>query len=335
MKQSIALKPIHKIINDMKLILKPQFFLLSICLFLVGCSSKINQTQQNKSISSASASPLIQHTVISDGHPMAVWQKKPINAKGVILFVHGRTWSGVPDFDLQVEGEDLSLMDGMVEQGYSTYAIDLRGYGETPRDSTEWNSPNKAVKDILNVLNWISENNNHKKIHLFGWSMGSTLSLLATQKKSADIASLTVFGYWQDLDVIIPEDADDLKLKKSINTAKNAASDFIVPGSISQKAIDTYVKMSLESDPIRADWRNVSQYNNIDPSLITTPTLILQGEFDPIGPTDKQAKLFTRLKTADKTWVVISGGDHAAFLEKPRPHFINSFTSFINRFNPQ
>jgi len=320
-------------LNNMKFILKSQIFLLFICLFLASCSSNLKQTSQNKSIPSVSSNPLIKHTVISEGHPMTVWQKKPVNAKGVILFVHGRTWSGVPDFDLQVEGEDLSLMDGMVEQGFSTYAIDLRGYGETPRDSTEWNSPNKAAKDILNVLNWISQNNNHKKIHLFGWSMGSTLSLLATQTNSADIASLTLFGYWQDLDVTIPEDASDLKLKKSINTAKNAASDFIVPGSISQKAVDTYVKMALESDPIRADWRNVSQYNNINPALITTPTLILQGEFDPIGPTDKQAKLFTRLKTADKSWVVISGGDHAAFLEKPRPHFIDSFTSFINRFN--
>ena len=307
--------------------------LLLILIALVGCKIETRNVESIEKAAVYDKSPLIKHTVLSDGHPMAVWQKKPINAKGVILFVHGRTWSGVPDFDLQVEDEDLSLMDGMVEQGYSTYAIDLRGYGETPRDNTEWNSPNKAAKDILNILNWISKNNNNKKIHLFGWSMGSTLSLLATQQNANDIASLTVFGYWQDLDVTIPNDANDIQLKKSINTAKNAASDFIVPGSISQKAIDTYVKISLESDPIRADWRNVSQYNSIDPSKIDTPVLILQGEFDPIGPTDRQAKLFTRLKTADKAWVVISGGDHAAFMEKPRKHFIHSLTQFINRFD--
>ena len=75
------------------------------------------------------------------------------------------------------------------------------------------------------------------------------------------------------------------------------------------------------------------EFNRIDPSLITKPTLILQGEFDPIGPTAIQAKLFTRLKTADKSWVVISGGDHAAFLETPRAYFISAFESFIKRFN--
>jgi predicted dienelactone hydrolase len=60
----------------------------------------------------------------------------------------------------------------------------------------------------------------------------------------------------------------------------------------------------------------------------------MQGEFDPIAPTTFQAKLFTRLKTADKSWMVVSGGDHAAFMETPRPYFINGFSDFIDRFNP-
>jgi alpha-beta hydrolase superfamily lysophospholipase len=308
--------------------------LLSILLLVgtIACKTESKNPEITAEISIQVKNNLVKHTVPSDGHPMAVWEKKADHAKGIILFVHGRTWSGVPDFDLQVAGEDLSLMDGMIAQGYSTYAIDLRGYGGTPRDSTEWASPDIAAKDILNVLHWISVENSHQKVHLFGWSMGSTLSLLATQKNAKDIASLTLFGYWQDLDFKIPEDPSDIQLEKSINTAKNAASDFIIPGSISQNAIDRYVAMALEHDPVRVDWRHQSEYNNIDPSLITTPVLILQGALDPIAPTENQSKLFTRLKTTDKSWVVISGGDHAAFLETPRKHFIHSFTAFINRF---
>ena len=60
----------------------------------------------------------------------------------------------------------------------------------------------------------------------------------------------------------------------------------------------------------------------------------MQGEFDPIAPTTLQAKLFSRLNTADKSWVVVSGGDHAAFMEAPRPYFILAFSDFIDRFNP-
>jgi len=313
----------------MKNLLRVLIVTISLSVITISCKTeKTTSILENKH-----QKELIKHTVASDGHPMAVWNKAVENPKGIILFVHGRTWSAVPDFDLQVEGEELSLMDGMVAEGYATYAIDLRGYGETARDSTEWSTPNVAAKDILNVLDWISKQHTGKKVHLFGWSMGSTLSLLATQKNSKNIASLTLFGFWKDMDSQFPEYKKSPVLRKTVNTAKNAASDFIVPGSISQKAIDTYVKMALESDPVRVDWKNVQEYNNLNPALITTPTLIIQGELDPIAPTEVQAKLFTRLKTADKSWVVISGGDHAAFLETPRKLFISTFEAFINRFN--
>ncbi len=275
---------------------------------------------------------LEKHEITSLGHPITVWKKSPQNPIGAILFVHGRTWSGLPDFDLQVEGEELSLMDGMVEQGFSTYAIDLRGYGDTPRDSSEWNTPMKAAQDILSVTSWIAQEE-RSKVHLFGWSMGSTLSLLATQLDPKDLLSLTLFGFWKDMDLEIPKDTAGYPLQKIVNTAKAAASDFIVPGSISDKAVETYVKMSLESDPIKVDWQNQSEYNALDPSLIEVPVLIMQGEFDPIGPTEIQAKLFTRLKTANKSWSVIAGGDHAAHLENSRDLFIEVLTNFITRFN--
>jgi alpha-beta hydrolase superfamily lysophospholipase len=329
--ETSSLKHLNNIF--MKNILNKTFLIVLIVITALACKTDNKNVETTKVAPILVENSLLKHTVISDKHPMAVWEKKANNSKGVILFVHGSTWSGVPNFDLQVEGEDLSLMDGMVEQGYSTYAVDLRGYGDTPRDSSQWATPNVASKDILNVLNWISVQNDNSKVHLFGWSMGSTLSLLATQQNANNIASLTVFGYWKDLDVKIPESRSDIELQKSINTAENAASDFITPGSISQGAIDTYVKMALESDPIRVDWKNENEYNAIDPSLITVPVLILQGEFDPVSPIANQAKLFTRLKTSDKSWIVISGGDHAAFMEAPRKHFIHSFTAFIDRFN--
>ena len=233
---------------------------------------------------------------------------------------------------MQVEGEDLSLMDGMVEQGYSTYAIDLRGYGDTPRDASEWNTPNKAAKDIQAALTWISEENNGQSVHLFGWSMGSTHSLLSTQMDDQLISTLTLFGFWMDIDQKASANVVNAEPIKAATTAEAAASDFIIPGSISQKAIDRYVEMALEADPVRVDYTDMSDYNIIDPALIEVPVLIIQGEKDPIAPTERQAKLFTRLKTADKSWSVIKGGDHAAFLESPRPQFIKVYSDFLERF---
>ena len=309
-----------------------------LCLLIVFCAScvvsidTVNHYSDEQTIT-VKTGP-VRHTVMSDDHPIALWEKSHQDAEGIILFVHGRTWSGLPDFDLQVDGEELSLMDGMLEEGYGSYAVDLRGYGETPRDSSQWLSPTKAANDLITVLAWISERHNQQPIHVFGWSYGSVISLLASQTDDNNIASLTLFGFWLDLDSDIPKDIDDKALERRINTAEAAASDFIVPGSISQRAVDGYVKAALAADPVRVDWRNEHEFLTINPSRVDIPVLLMQGEFDPIAPTDFQAKLFTRLKTPNKSWVVISGGDHAAFMETPRPYFIRAFSDFIGRFNP-
>ena len=65
----------------------------------------------------------IQHSVDADGHPIALWEKSVAQPKGHILLHHGRTWSSIPDFDLQVSGEDLSLLEGFNDMGYSVWAI--------------------------------------------------------------------------------------------------------------------------------------------------------------------------------------------------------------------
>jgi pimeloyl-ACP methyl ester carboxylesterase len=271
----------------------------------------------------------LRHTVMADGHPIAVWEKSAQGDAAPILLVHGRTWSALPDFDLQLEGEELSLMDGLVEHGFAVYAIDMRGYGETPRDESGWLTPNRAAADIAIVLQWIAEERNDVP-HLFGWSMGSTISMLVAQQRPELAASLTLFGFWHDLDVTLPADESGIVPLELPNTAEAAASDFITPGSISQAAIEAYVEASLAADPVKTDLRHYDHYNTLDPAKIVTPTLVIQGEFDPIAPVAYQAKLFTRLATGHKQWVSVPGGDHAAFMETPRQYFIDELVTFLN-----
>ena len=271
-----------------------------------------------------------RHTVEVDGHPLALWEKSAPAAREAVLLVHGRTWSALPDFDLQVVGEDLSLMDGLVAAGYAVYAVDLRGYGETPRDATGWLTPNRAADDVAATLRYIAAQNNWERLpHLFGWSMGSTIAQLTAQRNPDLLSSLTLFGYWHDLDTTIPEDADGLEPERLVNTAVAAASDFIVPGSISTRAVDSYVTAALQADPVKVDIRSMADYNALDPSVLTMPTLVIVGEHDPIAPADRQAKLYLRIGTGHKQWVTVPGGDHAAFLEKPRDYFIHELVAFF------
>lgn len=280
--------------------------------------------------SGAFAAERVRHTVSVEDHPLAVWEKSAENASEAVLLVHGRTWSALPDFDLQVDGEQLSLMDGLAEQGYAVYAVDLRGYGESPRDSTGWLTPGRAAEDVAGVLRWMATRNDWAQApHLFGWSMGSTIAQLAAQRHPELQSSLTLFGYWHDPDERFPDDDPTVAPAREPNTATAAASDFITPGSISERAVEAYVHAALAADPIRTDLRGYADYNELDPELLHMPTLVIAGEFDPLAPEENLAKLYRRIGTGHKQWVTVPGSDHAAFLETPRPYFIIELAAFF------
>jgi pimeloyl-ACP methyl ester carboxylesterase len=276
----------------------------------------------------AQESDALRHTVMADGHPLAVWEKSVPNPKGHILLHHGRTWSSIPDFDLQVPGESLSLMDGFNAMGYSAWAMDARGYGATPRDSSGWATPDRAAQDMATVLSWL-EARNGAKTNVWGWSYGSMVAQLTAQRYPETIRSLSLFGYPTDPEVRIPAATSAAIMEQRINTAAAAASDFIVPGSISQNAIDVYVAAALAADPVRADWNELQQWNALDGADLTVPTLLLQGEFDPLANTDAHARLFANIANPNKQWTVLAGGDHAALLETPRARLIKATINFI------
>ena len=277
------------------------------------------------------AQSAVLHTVVVDGHPNAVWEKRPPDPLGAILLIHGRTWSGIPDFDLRVEGEELSLMDRLAAAGYAVYAHDLRGYGGTPRDSTEWLTPARAVADVAAVLRWVTERTPAAgPPALFGWSFGSLVSHLTAQRHGELISALMLYGHPFDPDLrieVVPDPADP---ERRVNTAAAAASDFITPGTMSERAIAAYTAAALDADPIRVDWRRLHEFNALDPGEIQVPTLVIHGEFDPFAPLESLAKTFTGLGTSDRRWVTIPNADHAAHLEHPG-RFVSEIIGFVQR----
>ena len=283
------------------------------------------------SIALAQAAP-VKHIVTADGHPLALWEKRAAKPKGTILLLHGRTWSSLPDFDLQVPGEHRSLMDALVARGYAVYALDLRGYGATPRDASGWDTPDRSAEDLSAALAWVTRNSGVEgKPALLGWSNGSTVSILCAQRHPDQISALILTGFWKHPDSMIVAVPDTAKPAREKTTAMAAASDFVAPNAISKKAVDAYVAVALKADPVRTDWRRLEQFNALDPAKVTTPTLLIQGELDPIAPTATQAAFFSRLGTADRAWVVMAGGDHASLIENMQPAFVAAVVHFIER----
>ncbi len=277
-----------------------------------------------------------------DGHPISVWSKRPpTEARGSILLVHGRTWSARPNFDLRAPGA--SLMDALVAEGYAAYAVDLRGYGGTPRDSSGWLTPDRAARDVSAVLEWVRAREVSGRASrgggraaaprpvLLGYSQGAMVAVLVAQRHPEQLSGLVLFGYpFPGADALRSAPADPVAPERRRTTAAAAGEDFISPAVTPPGVKEAYVRTATTTDSIRADWRLQSQFAEIDPTRVRVPTLLLDGERDPYAIAANHPAFFARLATADRWWVVLPGVDHAAHLETRRA-FVSAVLSFIER----
>ena len=88
------------------------------------------------------AAAMLEHfTVPSDGHPMAVWARRPPMPRGTVPLRARPDMEQTAGLRSAGPGLQRSVMQSFAAQGFAAYAMDLRGYGETPRDATGWLTP--------------------------------------------------------------------------------------------------------------------------------------------------------------------------------------------------
>jgi pimeloyl-ACP methyl ester carboxylesterase len=273
---------------------------------------------------------LQRHALSVDGHELALWSRELPEAKGAILLLHGRTWSALPNFDLQVPGQQRSVMAALNAAGYAVFALDQRGYGSTPRDATGWLTPDRASADVAAALAWAARRTGRVPA-LLGYSQGSLVAQLVAQREPQLMSALILFGYPRDPANPPVLAAPAAAPPREVNTRERAQSDFISPAVTPAEVLEAYVSAALAADPIRVDWRELQQFAELEPAKVRVPTLVLHGERDPLTPLVTQARLFTQLGNPDRRWIVLPGGDHAAMVEDTQPAFIAAIVSFLQR----
>lgn len=279
----------------------------------------------------AAQAPVRRVVTADDGHPLTVWEKRGASPRRTIVLLHGRTWSAIPDFDLQVPGHPVSLMDALVGHGYAVYAFDARGYGGTARDSSGWLTPDRAAKDVITVCRWVAEHSGIPgKPALLGWSYGSVTAQLAAQRSPDAVSALVLFGHFS----FPPAPPEQPGPPPRVNTtAKAAGEDFITPAATDSAVVREYVRAALAADPVRVDWNHIDQWNALDPAAVHVPTLEIMGERDPISTkiSGGEEAFFGRLATPDREFVMLPGVDHAGFLESGRARFVEAMVDFLTR----
>lgn len=275
--------------------------------------------------------PLRAHTVAVDGHPIAVHARVPPAPWAAIVLVHGRTWSALPDFDLQVPDARVSLLDNLAAEGLAAYAVDLRGYGATPRDPSGFTTPTRAADDLAAVLRFVAaESGLAARPAVLGWSLGARVAALTAQRHPDLAGALVLYGTPCSDPRNRPSTPirDQAPPSRKANTEAAARADFITPDAIAPAVADAFVRAALAADPIKADWREVEVWTTIDFHRLRAPILAIHGERDPVVDA---ACLRARLAEAPGPTAieVLPGADHAAHLERAAPRFTAAVVAFL------
>jgi len=276
----------------------------------------------------------VKHDVVVDGHHFAVWQKRGAQPRAAILLLHGRTWSSLPNFDLQVAGEKRSFMDALADAGFDVFALDMRGYGATARDQTSWLTPDRAIADVLGVTAWLQQRmppGQRLPVYLFGLSRGAMIAAMAAQQRPEILAGVVLLGFGFDPDVQAAATSGTARPERLQNTASSAESDFLTKDAYTPATVTAFARAALRADPVLVDWRDENQFNAFRPAQMQVPALLVHGARDPQAPVAIEQKLFTRFGTPDKWWVILPGADHAAHLEKSAVELVRAIASFARR----
>lgn len=279
---------------------------------------------------SGTQSPPDRIAIESSGKQLTIWTRRPEQPRGAVVLVHGRTWSARPAFDFQPRSGGRSLLKTLAAAGLATYAIDLPGYGASPRDPSGWLAPKQAAEDVEATLEFVARR--HADLPapvLLGWSRGSKISALVATRFRRPLSALVLYAYNLDLTATPDNGPASGKAPVVANTTAWARSDFVSPAVASPALIQEFVDTALAADPVQVAVCCDAELLEIRPESIRVPTLMIYGARDPAFKPSVASAFFARLGTSERRWVIIARGDHAAHLEDTAPEVTAAIIDFI------
>ena len=282
-----------------------------------------------------------EHWVSREGHRLHVWEKcpatsnqEPPSAEKVTLLVHGGTYSGQTDYDIQVPGKDYSLMDHLAGQGHDVFTFAVWGYGKSDRPQDGFQvTTESAVEDAAAVIEAICQMRGIGSVNILGWSWGGRISSIYASRHPNRVRRLVLYagGAGNRSSADEPPPADSWRTITRENIVARIEQDVVIP-----EAQEAFVEAALAWD-VKAP--NGTRLESVEkgtaalavPEEISTPTLIIYGARDGAYEAHRVADFFARLNTQDKELMVLPDSGHFLFIQKPRMRFFKAVAEFFNQ----
>ena len=260
-----------------------------------------------------------------------LWEKcvgNPADAKGTLIFVHGSSMASQPTFDLTVEGRPYSsAMNKFAVLGYDTWCIDMEGYGRSDKDRDDHFNISNGADDLEAACDYIAETRGIENMHMYGISSGALRAALYAERNPGRVDRLLLDAF-----VWTGEGSPTLENRKKklpefkANRRRPINLDFVRtiftrdhPGCAEDKVVEAFAAHICELDDSIPNGTYVDMCENlplVDPEKITSPTMIMRGQWDGIAGMEDLLAFFAKLPNPDKQFKVMPGISHASFQGK-------------------
>ena len=277
-----------------------------------------------------------------------LWEKRaPGGPKnGTVLFVHGSSMASQPVFDLNVDGRpDSSAMEYFAERGFDTWCMDMEGYGRSTKDRGTEAFISEGADDLSAGSEYIMKLRNSGPFMVYGISSGALRAAAFAERHPERVKRLAL-----DAHVWTGEGSPTLeqrkkKLPEYLKTKRRPIDQAFVrsiferdhPGTADDKTIQAFADYILELDDSIPNGTYIDMCNNlpvVDPTRITSPTIIMRGEYDGIAAMPDLIKFFELLPNPDKQFAFMPGIAHASFQQKNYQLVYDILHAFFSQAEP-
>ena len=277
-----------------------------------------------------------------------LWEKFAGSSEGkpAVLFVHGSSMASQPTFDLTVPGRaDSSVMDWFAKRGFVCWCVDMEGYGRSDKNRDIFCDISNGADDLAAATDYIFKTRGIKSFLTYGISSGALRAALFAERHPDRVARLVLDAYvWTGEGA--PTLAQRRKKLPEFMAKKRRPIDraFVYsiferdhPDCAEKRVVDAFADSILALDDSMPNGTYIDMCSKLpvnDPSKITSPTLVLRGQFDGIAAMDDLIEFFKRLPSPDKQFTVMTGISHASFQQKNYLLAYNIVHAFFTRPEP-
>jgi alpha-beta hydrolase superfamily lysophospholipase len=267
---------------------------------------------------------------------LAIYRKWAGNSGGspekqlpVLFLVHGSSLSAMPSFDLQVPGDEYSMMNVFARDGFDVWTMDHEGFGRSAQTSGTSDIASR-VEDLKAAMATVQRETGRDRIHMFGESSGAIAAAAFAQAEPDRVNRLilTAFTYkGEGAAEIARRRARIEELRANPRRKRDAAMIRSIftrdghPTLYDPAMVDALVSSEMPYGDTVPTGTYVDMAVNLplaDPAKVRAPVLMTRGEWDGNSTDDDLLEFFRKLPNGDRQYVILPNTAHSQGFSKNR-----------------